>query len=246
MDKNKKIYRKSGISVACYVFAVILLIYTFYTAGNTVSQINGYYAQYGMSAQPMEYVTYIAQNILQPLVYTVTVFMLGYILDAVRKTDPKNYMTEEEYEDAKAAKKEAREAKKLAKGEKKVAAKAVSDEQSMAEDFASDLDKELKAAERKGDNKKPGGYKKNYNPNRNGNNNHRQSGNKSGGNGNGYRNGNGNGNRRNNNQNNNQNNQNNNQNNHNNQSKPVTEEKKVAEAQEKPAAVFEAKVVEDK
>ncbi len=244
MDKNKKIYRKSGVSVACYIFAVILLIYTCYTAGNTVSQINGYYAQYGMSAQPAEYVTYLAQSMLPYLFYTVATFMLGYILDAVRKTDPKNYMTEEEYEDAKAAKKEAREAKKFAKGEKKAAAKAASeanDEQSMAEDFASDLDKELKAAEeKKSDYRKSGNYKKSYNPNRNGNNNHRQSGNKSGGNGNGNRgsNGNGNGNRKNYNH--------NNQNNQNNQNKPVAEEKKPAETQEKPAAVFEAKIVEDK
>ena len=254
MDKIK-IYRRSGVSVACYVFAAIILIYTCYTAGGTVNQINEYYAQYGMSAQASEYITYVAQSVLPYLFYAVATFMLGYILDAVRKTDPKNYMTEEEYADLKAAKKEAKEAKKIAKGEKKAAAKAASEannEQSMAEDFASDLDKELKAAEKKNDYKKYNGYKKSYNQNRNGNNNHRQSGNKSGGNGNGNRNGNGNGNvnRKYNNQNN-QNGQNNGQNNNNNnqnnnQSKPVVEQKKAAEAQEKSAAVFEAKIVEDK
>lgn len=243
MDKNKKIYRRSGISVACYVFAVILLIYTCYTAGNTVSQINNYYAQYGMGAQPTEYIVYIAQSILPYLFYAIATFMLGFILDAVRKTDPKNYMTEEEFEEAKIAKKEAREAKKFAKGEKKVAAKnakAANDEQSMAEDFASDLDKELKASEKKSENtnenksenKKPGnnngnGYKRNYNQNRNGNNNHRQSGNRNGGN----KNGNGNGNRRNNNQ---DNNQNGNRKNNNQDNK------------DKSFDIFEAKIVEDK
>ena len=222
MDNSIKKYRKSGVATVCYVFAAILLLYTCYLAGSTVGQINEYYAQYGMSAKPMEYVTYVAQNALPFLIYTVVVFMLGYILDAVRKTDPSNYMTDEEFEDAKAAKKEAKEARKIAKGEKKAAAKAnaVSEENSVAEDFANDLDKELKAAEKKGEYKKSNG------------NNHRQSGNRQGG----YKNGNGN--RKNNNQNGNQN--------HNNQDKPVVEEKKASEAQDKASDVFEAKVFEDK
>lgn len=233
MDNSIKKYRKSGVATVCYVFAAILLLYTCYLAGSTVGQINEYYAQYGMSAKPMEYVTYVAQNALPFLIYTVVVFMLGYILDAVRKTDPSNYMTDEEFEDAKAAKKEAKEARKIAKGEKKAAAKAnaVSEENSVAEDFANDLDKELKAAEKKGEYKKSNSNKKYYNQNRNGNN-HRQSGNRQGG----YKNGNGN--RKNNNQNGNQN--------HNNQDKPVVEEKKASEAQDKASDVFEAKVFEDK
>lgn len=247
MDNKNKIYRRSGITIACYVFAVILLIYTCYNAGTVVNQINEYYESYGMSAKPMEYITYVAQNAMPSLVYTVTIFMLGYILDAVRKTDPKNYMTEEEYADAKAAKKEAKEAKKFAKGEK-AAAKAglaASEEDSVASDFAKDLDKELKADEKKGEFKKAGGNRKNYNASRNGNYNHRQSGNRNGGN----RNGNGNGNRRNNNQNNSQNNHYNNQNNQNNnqsgQNKPKVEEKKVTSEQEKPADVFEVKITEE-
>lgn len=230
MDNNTKIYRKSGVAIACYVFAAILLIYTCYTAGSTVGQINEYYAGYGMSAQPMEYVTYVAQSALPYMIYTVVVFMLGFILDAVRKTDPRNYMTEEEYADAKAAKKEAKEAKKIAKGEKKAAAKAEREESTVAEDFASDLDKELKADEKKGDNRKSGNgnYKRNYNPNRNGNNNHRQYSNK-------------NGNRK-------FNGQGNNHNNHNNaQNKPKVESAEVQsdKAPQEDAAVFEAKVFEE-
>ena len=236
MDNNKKIYRKSGVTIVCYVFAAILLLYTCYVAGNTVGQINEYYAQYaqmGISAQPMDYITLVAQNGLPYLTYAFTVFMLGYILDAVRKTDPSNYMTEEEYQDAKAAKKEAKEAKKIAKGEKKAAAKAeaVSEENSVAEDFANDLDKELKASENKGEYKKSNGNKRYYSHNRNGNN-HRQGGYK---NNNGYR------------KNNNQNgNHNNNNSNNNNQNKQVAEEKKAPEAQEKTSDVFEAKVFEEK
>ena len=84
MDNNKKIYRKSGVTIVCYVFAAILLLYTCYVAGNTVGQINEYYAQYaqmGISAQPMDYITLVAQNGLPYLTYAFTVFMLGYILD---------------------------------------------------------------------------------------------------------------------------------------------------------------------
>ena len=241
MDNNKKVYRKSGVTIACYVFAAILLLYTCYLAGTTVGQINEYYAAYGMSAKPMEYVTYVAQSALPQLIYTVIVFMLGHILDAVRKTDPKNYMTEEEYQDAKAAKREAKEAKKIAKGEKKAAARAgaEADENTVAEDFANDLDKELKAAEKKDDHRKSGGNKRYYNQNRNYNNNHRQNGSRQGGNKNG------NGGRRNNNQSGSQN-QNHNNNNNNNQSKQAVAEKPVAEAQDKTNDVFEAKVFEDK
>jgi hypothetical protein len=251
MDNSKKVYRKSGVTIACYVFAVFLLIYMCYTAGNTVGQINDYYAQYaqyGISATPMDYITLILQNSLPYLIYTVVVFMLGYILDAVRKTDPKNYMTEEEYQDAKAAKKEAKEAKKIAKCEKKAAAKAIKEQEetSVAEDFANDLDKELKAEEKKDEYKKSSsnnGYKRNYNQNKNGNNGHRNYNNRPGGNRNN------NGNRRNNNQNGNQNHNSNN----NNQSKQVAEEKKAediqnkaVESKEKTSDFFEAKVFEEK
>lgn len=231
-DMNKK-YRRAGVAVVCYVIAAILLIFTCYTAGSTVAQINEYYAAYGMSAQPMEYVTYVSQSALQYLMYAIVVFMLGYILDAVRKTDPQNYMTDEEVAEAKIAKKEAREAKKIAKGEKAAAkaALAASEEQSVAEDFANDLDKELKADEQKSEAKKSGGNRKNYNQNRNGNN-HRQQGNRSGGNRNG--------NRRNNDQNGNRNNQNKPKN-----EEPKNEVKKAADNQEKPDAQFEVTISGD-
>jgi len=156
---NLKKYRRSWASIVCYALAAAMLIYVCYLIGTTVSAINQYYAQYQMEAKPSEYVTYILQQVLEPLVNTVLFFMLGYILDAIRKTDPANYLTDEELAEAKIARKEAREAKKFAKGEA-AAAKAgreISEESSVEADFAKSLDEELKADEKQGQYKKSGG-----------------------------------------------------------------------------------------
>ena len=178
MKKDEKKYRRSKVSVACYVIAALMFGYVCFQIGSTVQTINEYYAQYGMSAQPIEYVTYTLQAALQPIVYTIVIFMLGYILDAVRRNNKAYYLTEEELIDAAEAKKQAREAKKLAKGEA-AAAKAgnvTTTEKSVEADFAKSLDEELKAdemkAEAKAENRKP----RNYNYNRSGQN--RQGGSK--------------------------------------------------------------------
>ena len=90
--EKEKVYKQSPIAVACYVIAAALLIYAFYTGGNTVSQIKEYYGGYGISATPKEYVTYVLQAVIDPLIRAIMVFMGGYILTAVRKLDPKNYV----------------------------------------------------------------------------------------------------------------------------------------------------------
>ena len=157
MNKGEKKYRRSGVSIACYVLAAAMLVYVFYQIANTVGTINEYYAQYGMTAQPMEYITYTLQSSLQPLFYTIAFFMMGYILDAVRKNNKANYLTDEEMIAAAEAKKQAREAKKLARGEA-AAAKAgnpTTDEKSVEADFARSLDEELKADQKKTENRKP-------------------------------------------------------------------------------------------
>lgn len=147
MKKEDKKYRRSGISVACYVLAAAMLVYVFYLIGGTVQTINEYYGQYGINAQPMEYITYSLQAALQPIVYTVVFFMLGYILDAVRMNNKDNYKTDEEIREAVEAKKQAKEAKKLAKGEAAAikAGNIVTDEESVEADFARSLDEELRA-----------------------------------------------------------------------------------------------------
>lgn len=159
MNKNDKKYRKSGVAIACYVIAAAMLIFVCYQIGSTISTINSYYAEYEMSATPMEYLTYCGQAALQPFFYALAVFMMGFILDTVRMNNKANYLTDEEVENARAAKKEAREAKKLAKGEA-AAAKAGSittTEKSVEADFAKSLDEELKADEKKSGNRNQNG-----------------------------------------------------------------------------------------
>ena len=161
MKKDGKKYRRSGISVACYVIAILMFGYVCYQIGTTVQTINEYYAQYGMSAQPLEYVTYTLQSALQPIVYTIVIFMLGYILDAVRRNNKAYYLTDEEVLEAKEEKKQAREAKKFAKGEAAAlkAGNVTAAEDSVEADFAKSLNEELKAdekkAEAKSENRKP-------------------------------------------------------------------------------------------
>ena len=107
MNMKDKKYRRSGVSIACYVIAAIMLVYVCYQIGSTVSTINEYYAQYEMNATPMEYLTYCGQAALQPFFYALATFMFGFILDAVRKNNKANYLSDEEIEAAKEAKKEA-------------------------------------------------------------------------------------------------------------------------------------------
>ena len=160
MKKDEKKYRNSGVSLACYVIAALMFGYVCYQIGTTVHTINEYYESYGMSAQPLEYVTYSLQSALQPIVYMIVIFMLGYILDAVRRNNPAYYLTDEEVLEAQEARKQAREAKKFAKGEAAAlkAGNVTTTEKSVEADFAKSLDEELKAAEKaeaKPENKKP-------------------------------------------------------------------------------------------
>ena len=152
MNDNNKKYRRSALSIVCYVLAALMVLFIIYTAGSTVAQINQYYAQYDMKAQPMEYVTYIMQAVLAHIVNAFLFFMMGYILDEVRKNNAAYYLSDEEIEEAKIAKKEAREAKKAAAAEAAAAKTAdiATTEQSVEADFAKSLDEELsKEAEKK-------------------------------------------------------------------------------------------------
>ena len=90
--KEEKVYKQSWIAIVCYVAAAAMLIFACYTAGATVKQINEYYSSYGMDPTAKEYVTYVLQAMVDPLVRALLIFMAGYILTAVRKLDPKNYV----------------------------------------------------------------------------------------------------------------------------------------------------------
>ena len=45
-DKKKK-FRRSPVTVICFVLAALMLIYACYQGGSTIHQINDYYAQLG-------------------------------------------------------------------------------------------------------------------------------------------------------------------------------------------------------
>jgi hypothetical protein len=156
MNDNGKKYRRSALSIACYVITLLMLFYIVYLMVSTSAQISQYYAQYDMKPQPAEYIAYILQGILQPLMNAAIFFMLGFILDEVRKNNPAYYLSDEEIEQAKAAKQEARITKQEAKAaaraaaaEEAAAAKAepvTTSEMSVEEDFVKSLDEELNKA----------------------------------------------------------------------------------------------------
>ena len=178
MYDNKKKFRRSAVAVICYVLAALMLIYTCYQIGSTIHTINEYYAQYGMKATPVEYLTYVGQNAMTPLVNAVILFMLARVLEEVRKNNPANYRSDEEIVEAAEAKKAAKDTKKFEKGEKAAAraaeksdvkASAAADsEEPVIVDFASaDAEKPAEAkkepsakkSDEKSDEKKPAAKK---------------------------------------------------------------------------------------
>lgn len=84
--------KKSPVSIACYIIAALVLIYCFYLLGTSYKTIADYYSAYSMKPQFGEVATYILQSCLTPFVSAVTLFMAAFILDSVRKLDPKNYV----------------------------------------------------------------------------------------------------------------------------------------------------------
>lgn len=164
MNTEKK-YRRSALVIVCYILAALMALYTCYQLGYTVYTIRQYYAQYNMNATPMEYVTYLTQNGLQPLVNTVIFFMLAAILDAVRKNNPANYLSDEDIADAKMEKRADKDAKQFEKKEaaaEKAGRKPASKEEPVVADFTSDkADKEetKKPAARKNSGRKPAAKK---------------------------------------------------------------------------------------
>ena len=88
MNDNGKKYRRSAVSIVCYAVAALMLLYIVYLVGSTAAQINQYYAQYDMKAPAAEFMSYIMQTVMSPLMNVIMFFMFGYILDEVRK---KNY-----------------------------------------------------------------------------------------------------------------------------------------------------------
>lgn len=122
-DKKKK-FRRSPVTVICFVLAALMLIYACYQGGSTIHQINDYYAQYGMKAKPAEYLTYVSQSVMATLINAIVLFMLAKIHDDVRRNNPANFMSDEELVEAAEAKKAAKDSKQFEKGEKAAAKSA--------------------------------------------------------------------------------------------------------------------------
>jgi hypothetical protein len=86
-------FKKSPVTIVCYVLAALALVYCCYVLGNSYKTVAEYYAAYNMKPQIGEILTYMLQGGLTPLTSAVTLFMAAHILDAVRKLDPKNYVS---------------------------------------------------------------------------------------------------------------------------------------------------------
>ena len=134
MDENNRKYKLSPVAIICYVLAAGVLLYTCYMVGSLCAEIRAYYGQFGLSAPLSIYLTYSLQS-LSPLFYAIVFFMLGYILDTVRKADPANYYVKEDNAFAPVAAPAA------------AADMAVPEMTSVEEDFARSLDAELRADE---------------------------------------------------------------------------------------------------
>lgn len=128
----EKRLRKSPVVIALYVLAALTMIYSCYLIGSTISYINSYYSQYGMSAKAGETFSYVLQTVFQPFTTAVLLYAGGAILSAVRALNPANYATEDEIAKEKAAKKAAKAEKKadnvVAEAEAVEEAKAEADE----------------------------------------------------------------------------------------------------------------------
>ncbi len=133
---NDKKFRRSGIAIACYAIAGIVMLYAFYSIGSTISYLVEYFGQYGMSITDNfgDAFSYIVSAALQPIIMSVLVFMAGYILEEVRSQNPAYYVTDAELAAAKAAKAEAKAAAKAAKTEAKAAAAEAKAEEAKVED----------------------------------------------------------------------------------------------------------------
>ena len=140
-----KKFRKSAVSIVCYIIAAIFTVYLVTVVVSTVVTINQYYAQYGMSPRASEVVNYLMQNALAPLTSIIVTFMAGLIFDEVRKLNPANWASDDEITEAKEAKRIAREAKQIAKGEAAAAAVEKSSELIKPE-FADSVEEEAEAA----------------------------------------------------------------------------------------------------
>lgn len=110
-----KKYRKSPFTIASYVCSGLFGVYMIYQIVVTLKSVAEYYQAYEATPKVGEVLGYIIQTGIAPLVYMLIAFMLGYILNEVRKQNPAYYRTDEEIAKIKEAKKQAKAEIKAAK-----------------------------------------------------------------------------------------------------------------------------------
>lgn len=119
-----KKYRRSPLSIVCYVLAAIFAANFILVISSTLTEINQYYATYGMQPGFGEVLRYMLQMGSTPLFTAVATFMVGIIFNEIRKQNPANWAADEEISEAKEAQRLFKDAKQIAKGE---AAKAAAE-----------------------------------------------------------------------------------------------------------------------
>ena len=145
MKTEKKKFKRSVVAYICYAIAAIILLYTFYNAGKDLNILLAYNSQLAEKLSIGQFIVLIVPRMIGPLREFAIFFMFGYILDAIGKNNPANFVTEEEAAEAREAKKEARDARKFAKGEAAAAKAGVEKaekEEAVEADFAETTEKE--------------------------------------------------------------------------------------------------------
>ncbi len=89
-----KKYTISPVAVIAYVVACLLAVDFLVSTVQTVSQVNDYYAAYGMTASFSEMFNYVLQNCLTPLVFAFLSFLGGYVVSLVWKLNPDHVKAE--------------------------------------------------------------------------------------------------------------------------------------------------------
>ena len=114
-----KKYRRSRITVCCYVLAALFAVYFLTVMAGTVKTVNDYFAAYNMYPGAGEILSYAIQSGMTPLLSAVLLLMAGVIHDEVRRLNPSYYASDEELADAKDAKRAERDKKAAEKAEAK-------------------------------------------------------------------------------------------------------------------------------
>jgi len=163
---DKKVLKKSPLTIVLYVIAAILLIYAFYMVGSTITYLHSYFSAYGSSFSKNlgTSIGYICTQSLVYFVYAIIVFVAAKIYNEVRALNDKNYLSAAESKailKAKEAKAEAKAAEKKAKANRKAAEKNAAAKAAGKKDDDSKKEDSKQEDSKKDDESKDSGAKDN-------------------------------------------------------------------------------------